>query len=160
MTIACGDSHSTTHGAIGALAPGIGTSDVEQILATQCLVLRRPKTLNVHFRGELPRGTYAKDVALAFIGRYKTDFATGFAFEFSGETVSGFSMESRMTFVQHGSGSGRSLCPDWCRQHGDRLSRRTPVRPLGVYYRENARGAPIWKRALQTRRCFGLIGGC
>jgi 3-isopropylmalate/(R)-2-methylmalate dehydratase large subunit len=97
MTIACGDSHTTTHGAFGALAFGIGTSDVEQILATQCLVLRRPKTLNVKIRGELPRGSYAKDVALAFIGRYKTDFATGFALEFSGETVSGFSMESRMT---------------------------------------------------------------
>lgn len=97
MTIACGDSHTTTHGAFGALALGIGTSDVEQILATQCLVMRRPKTLNAQISGELPRGTYAKDVALAFIGRYKSDFATGFALEFSGETVSGFSMESRMT---------------------------------------------------------------
>jgi 3-isopropylmalate/(R)-2-methylmalate dehydratase large subunit len=97
MTIACGDSHTTTHGAFGALAFGIGTSDVEQILATQCLVLRRPKTLNVHIRGKLPRGTSAKDVALAFIGRYKTDYANGFALEFSGETVSGLSMESRMT---------------------------------------------------------------
>lgn len=97
MSIACGDSHTTTHGAFAALAFGIGTSEIEHILATQCLLIRKLKTLRVEIQGLLPVGITAKDIALNLIGRIGTAGATGFAIEFTGETVRRMSMESRMT---------------------------------------------------------------
>ena len=97
MTIVCGDSHTSTHGAFGALAFGIGTSEVEHVLATQCLQQAKPKTLLVRIDGRLPRGVTAKDVILYVIRTIGTDGATGHVIEYAGETISGFSMEERMT---------------------------------------------------------------
>jgi 3-isopropylmalate/(R)-2-methylmalate dehydratase large subunit len=96
-TIVCGDSHTSTHGAFGALAFGIGTSEVEHVLATQCLQQSKPKTLQIIVNGELPVGITAKDLILAIIAKYGTDFATGYVIEYSGEAIKKLSMEERMT---------------------------------------------------------------
>ena len=97
MTVVCGDSHTSTHGAVGALAFGIGTSEVEHVLATQCLPQAKAKTMRVSFEGEMPRGVSAKDLALYMIGRIGTDGATGHVIEYAGEAVSALTMEGRMT---------------------------------------------------------------
>ena len=97
MTIVCGDSHTSTHGAFGALAFGIGTSEVEHVLATQCLPQRKPKTMLISVRGGLPEGVTAKDLALGIIGQIGTDGAAGHVIEYAGEAVRGLSMEGRMT---------------------------------------------------------------
>jgi 3-isopropylmalate/(R)-2-methylmalate dehydratase large subunit len=97
MTIVCGDSHTSTHGAFGALAFGIGTSEVEHVMATQCLPQSRPKTFRIAVEGELPEGVTAKDVALGIIGRIGTDGATGYVIEYAGSVIRSLSMEGRMT---------------------------------------------------------------
>src|ERR687888_488703 len=97
MTIVCGDSHTATHGAFGALAFGIGTSEVEHVLATQCLPQRKPKSMKLHFVGELPPGVVAKDVILGAIGRIGVSGGVGYVVEYAGEVIRGFSMENRMT---------------------------------------------------------------
>jgi len=97
MTIVCGDSHTSTHGAFAALAQGIGTSDVEHVLATQCLVQNKAKNFSVRADGQLPEGVSAKDLVLAVIGRIGTAGATGHTIEFRGEAVRALSMEGRMT---------------------------------------------------------------
>src|SRR6202795_4898513 len=97
MTIVCGDSHTSTHGAFGALAFGIGTSEVEHVLATQCLPQRKPKTMLIEVRGLLPEGVSAKDLALGIIGQIGTDGATGHVIEYAGAAVRALSMEGRMT---------------------------------------------------------------
>ena len=97
MTVVCGDSHTSTHGAFGCLAFGIGTSEVEHVLATQCLLTRQSKAMRVNVDGVLPFGCTAKDVALAIIGKIGTAGGTGFAIEFGGSTVRALSMEGRMT---------------------------------------------------------------
>src|ERR1700686_4511018 len=97
MTIVCGDSHTSTHGAFGALAFGIGTSEVEHVLATQCLPQRKPKTMRIDVRGCLGEGVSAKDLALGVIGQIGIDGATGHVIEYTGEAVRGLSMEGRMT---------------------------------------------------------------
>ncbi|NGP52320.1 3-isopropylmalate dehydratase large subunit [Thioalkalivibrio sp. XN8] len=97
MTIVCGDSHTTTHGAFGALAFGIGTTEVGHVLATQCLLQRLPRTLLVELEGRLGPGVTAKDVILGVIGRIGVDGGTGHVIEFRGEAVSAMSMEERMT---------------------------------------------------------------
>jgi 3-isopropylmalate/(R)-2-methylmalate dehydratase large subunit len=97
MMIVCGDSHTSTHGAFGAFALGIGTSEVEHVLATQCLVQNRPKTMEVRVEGPLPRGVTAKDIVLGIIGRIGVDGATGHVIEYTGEAVWALSMEGRMT---------------------------------------------------------------
>jgi 3-isopropylmalate/(R)-2-methylmalate dehydratase large subunit len=97
MTIVCGDSHTSTHGAFGSLAFGIGTSEVEHVLATQCLPQQKPKTMLIDVSGKLPAGVTAKDLALALIGQIGTDGGTGHAIEFGGEAVRALSMEGRMT---------------------------------------------------------------
>ncbi|RAU95528.1 3-isopropylmalate dehydratase large subunit [Paenibacillus sp. YN15] len=96
-TIVCGDSHTSTHGAFGALAFGIGTSEVEHVLATQCLQQAKPKTLEVRINGKLATGVTAKDLILGVISQYGTDFATGYVIEYTGEAIRGLSMEERMT---------------------------------------------------------------
>ena len=96
-TIVCGDSHTSTHGAFGALAFGIGTSEVEHVLATQTLLQKRPKTMRIRVEGELPSGVTAKDVILAIIGKIGTAGGTGHVIEYAGEVVRGLSMEGRMT---------------------------------------------------------------
>lgn len=97
MTIVCGDSHTSTHGAFGALAFGIGTSEVEHVLATQTLPQSRPKTFRIAVEGELPHGVTAKDIVLGIIGRIGTDGATGYAVEYAGSAIRALSMEGRMT---------------------------------------------------------------
>jgi len=97
MTVVCGDSHTSTHGAFACLAFGIGTSEVEHVLATQCLVMKKAKNMLVHVDGRLGRGVTAKDVVLAVIGEIGTAGGTGCAIEFAGSAVRGLSMEGRMT---------------------------------------------------------------
>jgi len=96
-TIVCGDSHTSTHGAFGALAFGIGTSEVEHVLATQCLQQAKPKTMEVRVKGKLKPGITAKDLILGIISKYGTDFATGYVIEYTGEAIRSLSMEERMT---------------------------------------------------------------
>ena len=97
MTIVCGDSHTSTHGAFGALAFGIGTSEILQVLATQCLLQRKPKTMLVNVAGKLPAGVSAKDIILALIAQIGIGGATGHVIEYAGEAIRGLSMEERMT---------------------------------------------------------------
>ncbi|WP_140719614.1 3-isopropylmalate dehydratase large subunit [Pseudomonas sp. Hp2] len=97
MTVVCGDSHTSTHGAFGALAHGIGTSEVEHVLATQCLVAKKMKNMQVRVEGTLPFGVTAKDIVLAVIGRIGTAGGNGHALEFSGSAIRALSMEGRMT---------------------------------------------------------------
>ena len=99
MTVVCGDSHTSTHGAFGALAFGIGTSEVEHVLATQTLPQRRPKTMLIDYRGELGVGCTAKDLILGTIGQIGTDGAAGHVVEYHGEAIRGLSMEGRMTIA-------------------------------------------------------------
>ena len=97
MTIVCGDSHTSTHGAFGSLAFGIGTSEVEHVLATQCLPQKEPRTMKIDVRGRLAEGVMAKDLALGIIGQIGTDGATGYVIEYAGPAVQALSMEGRMT---------------------------------------------------------------
>ena len=97
MTIVCGDSHTATHGAFGALAFGIGTSEVEHVLATQTLIQSMPKTLELRVDGRLPRGVTAKDIILYLIGQITTDGGTGYVIEYTGDAIRSLSMEERMT---------------------------------------------------------------
>ncbi len=97
MTIVCGDSHTATHGAFGALAFGIGTSEVEHVLATQTLLQYKPKTLEIRVDGRLAQGVTAKDLILYLIGRLSTQGGAGYSIEYSGEAIRGLSMEERMT---------------------------------------------------------------
>jgi len=97
MTVVCGDSHTSTHGAFGALAHGIGTSEVEHVMATQCLVQKKSKTMQVLVNGILGKGVTAKDVALAIIGKTGTAGGNGYAIEFAGSVIRNMSMEGRMT---------------------------------------------------------------
>jgi 3-isopropylmalate/(R)-2-methylmalate dehydratase large subunit len=97
MTIVCGDSHTSTHGAFGALAFGIGTSEVEHVLATQTLIQRKPRSMRISVDGELGFGVTAKDVILAIIGRIGTAGGTGYVVEYAGDVIRGLSMEGRMT---------------------------------------------------------------
>jgi 3-isopropylmalate/(R)-2-methylmalate dehydratase large subunit len=97
MTVVCGDSHTSTHGAFGCLAFGIGTSEVEHVLATQCLLQKKSRNMLVQVDGALGRGVTAKDVVLHIIGKIGTAGGTGYAVEFAGRAISGLSMEGRMT---------------------------------------------------------------
>lgn len=97
MTIVCGDSHTSTHGAFGALAFGIGTTEVGHVMATQCLLQRKPKTLAIHVDGQLPKGVGAKDLILHIIGHIGVDGGTGHVIEYRGEAIEALSMDERMT---------------------------------------------------------------
>ncbi len=97
MTLVCGDSHTSTHGALGALAFGIGTSEVEHVLATQCLVAKKTKAMQIRVEGELGAGVTAKDVVLAVIGKIGSAGGTGYSIEFAGSAIRSLSMEGRMT---------------------------------------------------------------
>ena len=97
MTVVCGDSHTSTHGAFGALAFGIGTSDVEHVLATQCLILKKTGNLQIRIEGTLAPGVSAKDIVLAIIGKIGTAGGTGYSIEFGGSAMQALSMEGRMT---------------------------------------------------------------
>jgi 3-isopropylmalate/(R)-2-methylmalate dehydratase large subunit len=97
MTIVCGDSHTSTHGAFGAVAFGIGTSEVEQVLATQCILQYRPKTMRIQINGKLEKGVVSKDIILYVISKISAGGATGYFVEYAGEAISNLSMEARMT---------------------------------------------------------------
>ncbi len=115
MTIVCGDSHTSTHGAFGALAFGIGTSEVEHVLATQTLPQSKPKTFRISVEGKLPTGVTAKDIILAIIGQIGTDGATGCVVEYAGSAIRALSMEGRMTIcnmsIEAGARAGM-IAPD------------------------------------------------
>jgi 3-isopropylmalate/(R)-2-methylmalate dehydratase large subunit len=115
MTIVCGDSHTSTHGAFGALAFGIGTSEVEHVLATQTLVQRKPKTLRINYSGKLGFGVTSKDLILATIGRLGTGGMQGYAVEYAGPAISALPMENRMTICNmtiEGGGRAGMVAPD------------------------------------------------
>ncbi len=115
MTIVCGDSHTSTHGAVGALAFGIGTSEVEHVLATQCLVQKRPRQMRITYTGELGFGVTPKDLILATIGRLGTDGCVGHVVEYAGPAVQVLSMEGRMTICNmtiEGGGRAGMIAPD------------------------------------------------
>jgi 3-isopropylmalate/(R)-2-methylmalate dehydratase large subunit len=126
MTIVCGDSHTATHGAFGALAFGIGTSEVEHVLATQCLVQRKPRTMRIRYEGELGFGVTAKDLILGTIGQMGTDGAVGHVVEYAGPAIEALSMEGRMTVCNmtiEGGGRAGMIAPDettfeWVQRHG------------------------------------------
>src|SRR6059058_2354299 len=126
MTIVCGDSHTATHGAFGALAFGIGTSEVEHVLATQCLVQRKPKSMRIRYEGELGFGVTAKDLILGTIGQMGVAGATGHVVEYAGGPIAGLSMEGRMTICNmtiEGGGRAGMVAPDditseWVSRHG------------------------------------------
>ena len=115
MTIMCGDSHTSTHGALGAIAMGIGTSEVAQILASECLLQRKPKTMRINIEGELGKGVTAKDVALYIMAQMTTSGATGYAVEYAGRVIREMSMEGRLTLsnlsIEMGSRAGL-IAPD------------------------------------------------
>ena len=115
LTIVCGDSHTATHGAFGALAFGIGTSEVEHVLATQTLAQRKPKSMRIAYRGELGFGVTAKDLILGTIGQMGTDGAAGHVVEYAGPVIEGLSMEGRMTVCNmtiEGGGRAGMVAPD------------------------------------------------
>jgi 3-isopropylmalate/(R)-2-methylmalate dehydratase large subunit len=115
MTIVCGDSHTATHGAFGALAIGVGTSEVEHVLATQCLVQSKPRSMRIRYHGELGFGVTAKDLILATIGQMGVDAAVGHVVEYAGEAISALSMEGRMTVCNmtiEGGGRAGMIAPD------------------------------------------------
>jgi len=115
MTIVCGDSHTATHGAFGALAFGIGTSEVEHVLATQCLLQKKPKTYEVRVNGTLSKGVSAKDIILALLAKIGIGGGTGHVFEYSGEAIYGLSMEQRMTICNmstEGGARAGMIAPD------------------------------------------------
>jgi 3-isopropylmalate/(R)-2-methylmalate dehydratase large subunit len=115
MTIVCGDSHTATHGAFGALAFGIGTSEVEHVLATQCLVQSRPKSMRIRYQGELGYGVTAKDLILATIGQMGVSGAAGHVVEYAGPAIESLSMEGRMTVCNmtiEGGGRAGMIAPD------------------------------------------------
>src|ERR1700753_2253502 len=115
MTIVCGDSHTATHGAFGALAFGIGTSEVEHVLATQCLVQARPKSMRILYEGELGFGVTAKDLILATIGQMGVAGATGHVVEYAGPAIEKLTMEGRMTICNmtiEGGGRAGMIAPD------------------------------------------------
>ncbi len=115
MTIVCGDSHTATHGAFGALAFGIGTSEVEHVLATQCMVQAKPRSMQIRYEGATGFGVTAKDLILATIGQMGVDGAVGHAVEFSGQAIQSLSMEGRMTVCNmtiEGGGRAGMIAPD------------------------------------------------
>src|SRR5437879_4173686 len=115
MTIVCGDSHTSTHGAFGALAFGIGTSEVEHVLATQCMVQQRPRSMRILYEGELGFGVGAKDLILGTLGQIGVGGATGHVVEYAGAAIEGLSMEGRMTVCNmtiEGGGRAGMIAPD------------------------------------------------
>ena len=150
MTIVCGDSHTSTHGAFGALAFGIGTSEVEHVLATQCLPQRKPKSMLIQINGRLGEGVSAKDLALGVIRQIGTDGATGHVIEYAGEAVRSLSMEGRMT-----------LC-NMSIEAGARAAMIAPDKVTFAYLK-NRRFAPRandWTKAVARWRSFSSDAGC
>ena len=149
ITIVCGDSHTSTHGALGALAFGIGTSEVEHVLATQTLSQTKPRSLRVNFVGEVPAGVTAKDLVLAAIGRLGVDGGVGYVIEYAGPAIESLSMEGRLTIcnmsIEAGARAGM-IAPD----------------ETTFAYLEGRPGVPhgaAWERALDRWRALPTDGG-
>ena len=142
MTVVCGDSHTSTHGAFACLAHGIGTSEVEHVLATQCLLQKKSKSMSVEVNGRLGRGVSAKDLALALIGKIGTAGGTGYAMEFSGSAIRALSMEGRMTLcnmaIEAGARAGMIAVDDTTIDY----LRGRPLAPAGE----------LWERAVAVWR--------
>jgi len=142
MTVVCGDSHTSTHGAFGALATGIGTSEVEHVLATQCLIQKKSKNMRVRVDGSIPRGVTAKDIVLAIIGRIGTAGGTGYAIEFAGTAIQALSIEGRMTLcnmaIEAGARAGMVAVDDKTVEY----FRGRPYAPKGE----------LWEKAVQHWR--------
>lgn len=142
MTIVCGDSHTSTHGAVGALAMGIGTSEVAQVLASGCILQSKPKTMRITVEGELQRGVTAKDLALYIMAQMTTAGATGYAVEYAGSTIRNMSMEGRLTLsnlsIEMGSRAGL-IAPD-------------EVTFSWLKGRENAPKGKAWEEAVEKWR--------
>ena len=142
-TIVCGDSHTSTHGAFGALAFGIGTSEVEHVLATQCLVQKRPKTMEIRVDGALPTLCSAKDVILAIIGKIGTAGGTGYVIEYTGSAIRALSMEGRMTLcnmsIEGGARAGM-VAPD---EHTITSIKGRPLAPKALGSIANTEIAPV-----------------
>ncbi|MDO8185780.1 3-isopropylmalate dehydratase large subunit [Conexibacter sp. JD483] len=139
MTIVCGDSHTATHGAFGSLAFGIGTSEVEHVLATQTLVQKKPKSMRIRYEGDLGFGVTAKDLILGTIGQMGTDGATGFVVEFAGPVIEKLSMEGRMTICNmtiEGGGRAGMIAPD---ETTFRFVEGRPAAPQGADFEEAVR---------------------
>ncbi len=148
-TVVCGDSHTSTHGAFGALAFGIGTSEVEHVLASQTLLQARPKTMNVRVEGALPYGSTAKDLMLAIIGAIGTDGGTGHVLEYSGPAISALTMEGRMTLcnmsIEAGARAGM-IAPD---ETTYAYLQGRPYAPKGA----------LWEQALDAWRALPTDAG-
>ena len=149
MTVVCGDSHTSTHGAFGALAHGIGTSEVEHVMATQTLLAKKAKNLLVKVEGTLGRGVTAKDVVLAIIGRIGTAGGTGYTIEFAGSAIRGLSMEGRMTVcnmaIEAGARAGMIAVDDTTINY----VKGRPFSPVG----------PHWDRAVEYWRTLHSDAG-
>ena len=142
ITLVCGDSHTSTHGALACLAMGIGTSDVEHVMATQCLIFRKLKNMRVCIKGKVPEGVAAKDIILHIIGSIGTASGSGYAIEYTGDTIENLSMEGRMTIcnmtIEAGSRSGLIACDDTTMEY---MSER-PLAPRGKMWEAARRN---WK---------------
>ncbi len=142
MTVVCGDSHTSTHGAFACLAHGIGTSEVEHVLATQCLLQKKSKSMSVEVNGLLGRGVSAKDLALALIGKIGTAGGTGYAMEFSGSAIRALSMEGRMTLcnmaIEAGARAGMIAVDDTTIDY----LRGRPLAPAGEQWE---RAVAVWR---------------
>src|SRR4249919_1574813 len=142
MTVVCGDSHTSTHGAFGALAFGIGTSEVEHVLATQTLLMKKARNMQVRVDGRLPAGCTAKDIVLAVIGRIGTAGGTGYAIEFSGSAIEALSVEGRMTVcnmaIEAGARSGLVAVDEKTIEY----VRGRPFAPQGVMFEQ---AATFWR---------------
>ncbi len=149
MTIVCGDSHTSTHGAFGALAFGIGSSEVEHVLATQCLLMSRPSPAEVRITGRLPFGVTAKDIILALLAKIGTGGGTGYVFEYTGDTIRSLSMEERMTIcnmsIEGGARAGMVGPDDTTFQY--------------LAGREHAPKGAAWDAALAAWRTLGTGDG-
>src|SRR5881275_1734854 len=149
MTIVCGDSHTSTHGAFGAFAFGIGTSEVAHVLATQCLLQRRPRTLQIRVEGRLRPGVTAKDLILSIIGRIGIAGGTGHVLEYTGSAVRALSMEQRMTVcnmsIEAGARAGMIAPDDTTFEY----LAKTPRAPKGA----------AWDRALASWRALPSDAG-
>ncbi len=136
MTIVCGDSHTSTHGALGALAFGIGTSEVEHVLATQCLLAKKSKNMSIQIAGNLSPGVTSKDIILAIIGKLGTAGATGYAVEYAGSAMRSLSIEARMTMcnmsIEAGARAGIMAVDDATIEY---IARR-PFAPTGVLWEQ------------------------
>lgn len=149
MTVVCGDSHTSTHGAFAALAFGIGTSEVEHVLATQCLLMKKPKSMLIRVDGQLPAGVTSKDLALSIIGLIGTAGGTGHAIEFAGSAIRALSMEARMTLcnmsIEAGARAGMIAADDKTIEY----LRGRPFAPKNG----------LWERAVATWRTLSSDQG-